>query len=59
MIKFYLCLVPRWEFETIDFDIGFAVLFESGEEVLMQARINSHISKEEGHVVCENPGKCT
>jgi len=51
------CYLFRWEFETIDYDIGFSLLHES-VEVHSYQRWDAHLEKAKGSTLCQNAGKC-
>ena len=54
------CL-PRWEFRTEDYDIGFGVVQLDGgrgREVVPVRRVNAHQLGQDGSVTCGQAGMC-
>lgn len=61
----------KWEFKSIDHDIGFKVYRQRGidelegehsgddeDTIVPYARVNSHLVPEDGMVTVQRPGKC-
>ena len=51
----------RWDFHSEESDIGFAVYWKKGTELLPivpRDRVDCHLSPEEGEIRCDEPGVC-
>jgi len=50
----------RWEFESDDYDVAFGIERRGGEGDPLVAieRVDSHLTPEEGQIVCTEPGDC-
>lgn len=50
--------IIRWEFQTDDYDVGFAIesAADPSKQLVESKRVDSHITPEEGEVLVEEPG---
>ncbi|CAG7828908.1 unnamed protein product [Allacma fusca] len=49
----------NWSFRTDDFDVGFALYYKDGEQILNQERVDSHLKLQEGSYTCTKAGRYT